>query len=170
MLSTGGNIRLAIPVLLIETAAAASMTRQRSVSGETTMTVKKNVVIAMALGALGIWSPWRAEADEANKLSYLTFSQPVALPGRVLPAGVYTFRLADVSSDHSIVQVFNQKGTQLIATLTTIADHRLTPTDETVIAFGERSGGAPPPITRWFYPGETTGWEFYYPKESSRTR
>jgi len=81
------------------------------------MDLKKRVATAMALGALGIWSPSRAEADEANKLTYLTSASLWRCPDTCCPPAWYTFRLADVSSDHSIVQVFNQTGTQLIATL-----------------------------------------------------
>jgi hypothetical protein len=133
------------------------------------MNVKKSVSIALLLGALGAWSPSSADADESNKLTYLTFSQAVMIPGHVLPAGTYTFRLADSPSDRHIVQIFNQTGTQLIATLMTIAGYRLTPTDDTVIMFGERPGNAPPAITEWFYPGESDGLEFIYPKHSSVT-
>jgi hypothetical protein len=127
------------------------------------MNVRKNVSIALVLGALGAWSPSRASADQSNKLTYLTFSNAVAIPGHVLPAGTYTFRLADSSSDRNIVQIFNEAGTQLIATLLTIPDRRLDPTDDTVIKLGEPSGNAPPAITKWFYPGDSSGQEFIYP-------
>jgi hypothetical protein len=127
------------------------------------MNVKKSMSIALLFGALGAWSPSSARADQSNRLTYLTFSQAVAIPGHVLPAGTYTFRLADTSSDRHIVQIFDQAGTQLIATVMTIADYRITPTDDTVITFGERSGNAPPPIAQWFYPGDSNGQEFFYP-------
>jgi hypothetical protein len=81
----------------------------------------------------------------------------------VLPAGTYTFRLADSFSDRNIVRIFNRAGTQLIATLMTIPDYRLAPSDDTVIKFGERSGSAPPAIRQWFYPGDSKGQEFIYP-------
>jgi hypothetical protein len=128
------------------------------------MNVKRNVSIALAVGAIGAWSPSGASADESNKLSYLTFSQAVAIPGQVLPAGTYTFRLADSFSDRNIVQIFNRAGTQLIAMLMTIADDRIASSDDTVITFGERSGNAPPAIRQWFYPGDSRGQEFIYPK------
>jgi len=128
------------------------------------MNVKKSVSIALLLGALGAWSPSDASADESNKLTYLTFSQAVAIPGHVLPAGTYTFRLADSSSDRNIVRIFNRAGTQLIATLMTIPDYRFASSDDTMITFGERSGSAPPAIRQWFYPGDSNGQEFIYPK------
>ena len=133
------------------------------------MNVRKSASIVLVLCTFGVWSPSRANADQSNKLTYLTFGNPVAIPGHVLPAGTYTFRLADSSSDRNIVQIFNQAGTQLIATLMTIPDHRTEPTGDTVIKLGEPSGNAPPAITKWFYPGDSSGQEFVYPKQSSVT-
>jgi hypothetical protein len=88
----------------------------------------------------------------------------------VLPAGTYTFRVPAASSDRNIVQIFNRAGTELFATLMTIADHRLVPSDDTVIKFGEPSGDAPPAITQWFYPGDRKGPEFIYPNSPRVTR
>jgi hypothetical protein len=130
------------------------------------MNIRRTAVIALSLAVLGAVSASSASADESNKLTYLTFSQDVAIPGKILPAGTYTFRLVDSPSERHVVQIFNQTGTQLIATLLTVADSRLSPTDDTVIMFGEPARNAPPPITRWFYPGDTSGEEFIYPKSS----
>ena len=49
------------------------------------MNVKKSVSIALLLGALGAWSPLSADADESNKLTYLTFSQAVMIPDTCCP-------------------------------------------------------------------------------------
>jgi hypothetical protein len=130
------------------------------------MNIRRTAVVALSVAVLGAASASSARADEWNKLTYLTFSQDVAIPGKVLPAGTYTFRLVDSPSERHIVQIFNQTGTQLIATLLTVADQRLSPPDDTVIMFGEAAGNAPPPIARWFYPGDTVGEEFIYPKSS----
>jgi hypothetical protein len=133
------------------------------------MNIKKTVVVALSMAVLSAVPASIASADEWNKLTYLTFSRDVAIPGRVLTAGTYTFRLSDSQSDRHVVQIFDQTGTQLITTLLTIGDHRLSPTDETVITFGEPAGNAPPPVTRWFYPGETGGERFLYPNSSRAT-
>jgi hypothetical protein len=109
---------------------------------EGAVSIKKTMLAVLILAAVEACSPSRAHADERNKLTYLTFSQAVAVPGVVLPAGTYTFRLADSLGDRNIVQIFNHTGTQLITTILTIADYRLTPSDGTVITFGEQSGNA----------------------------
>jgi len=133
------------------------------------MNIRKTAAVALSLAVLGAVPASTARADESNKLTYLTFSEDVAIPGKVLPAGTYTFRLIDSPSARHVVQIFNQTGTQLIATLLTVVDYRLSAPADTVITFGEPAGDAPPPITHWFYPGDTSGEEFIYPKSSTAT-
>jgi len=125
--------------------------------------IKKALWIGLTL-LLGLVSVAAARADEWNKKTVLTFSQPVEIPGHVLPAGTYTFQLADSTADRHIVRVFNADGSKILATVITIPDYRLNATDETVIKFGEVPRGAPEAIRAWFYPGNTVGQEFVYPK------
>jgi hypothetical protein len=124
----------------------------------------KPVAIALALTGLAFASAGSARADEFDKKTIITFSQPVEIPGRVLPSGTYVFKLADSMSDRHIVQVFTADGSQILATLMAIPDFRLTTTDETVITFGEVPAGDPEAIRAWFYPGNSVGQEFVYPK------
>jgi len=126
------------------------------------MNIKKTTFVTVALAALAAGWPSRAGADQLDKRTYLTFSQPVSIPGKVLPAGNYTFQLFDSASDRHLVQIFNRKGTQLLATIRVIPDHRLTATGDTVVVFGERPAGIIKAITHWFYPGDTEGQEFVY--------
>ncbi|MFI5093106.1 MAG: hypothetical protein ACHQIK_06665 [Candidatus Acidiferrales bacterium] len=105
-----------------------------------------------------------AQADTWNKKTVVTFNQPVEVPGRILPAGTYTFKLLDSPSDRHIVQIFNADGTQIIATILAINDYRLQPTGDTVMKFNERPGDSPDALRAWFYPGDNFGQEFVYPK------
>jgi hypothetical protein len=134
------------------------------------MNIKRTVGIALSMAVLIAVPASIAKADEWNKLTYLTFSTDVAIPGRVLTAGTYAFRLSDSQSDRHIVQIFNQTGTQLITTLLTVADYRLSPTDDAVITLGDSTGNAPRPVTQWFYAGDTDGQRFIYPNSSPATR
>ncbi len=107
----------------------------------------------------------RAKADESNKLTYFTFSAPVELPGnKVLPAGTYAFKLLDDAGDRNVVQIFNKDLTMLYATVLTISDYRSQPHDKTIVKFSETAQGGPEAIKEWFYPGDTYGQEFVYPK------
>ena len=120
-------------------------------------------MLACLFGATTLLAP-RLPADEWNQLTKVTFSGPVEIPGQVLPAGTYTFKLLDSQSDRNIVQVFNNDQTKLYATILAIPDERLQPTGKTVITFEERAAGAPQAVEAWFYPGTEYGHEFVYPK------
>lgn len=117
----------------------------------------------VALGLVSTMLP-QAKADEWNQRTTFTFSGPVEVPGQVLPAGTYVFKLADLMSDRDVVQVFNKNQNHIYGTFLTIPDYRLKPTGKTILTFEERPAGSPEAIKAWFYPGENYGHEFVYPK------
>jgi hypothetical protein len=123
-------------------------------------------VLCCALAFAAIVAP-SARADEHDKLTYFTFSGPVQIPGHTLPAGTYMFKLAESPSNRHIVQVFNKDGSQLYATILAIPDQRLDPADKPVVMFKETMAGTPSAVRAWFYPGNTIGDEFVYPKEQA---
>src|SRR5262245_55109475 len=94
----------------------------------------------------------------------ITFSVPVEIPGQVLPAGTYLFKLAD-ADDLRLVRVFNADGTRIYANLETVSAERENRTGNVVITLTEQSNGRPAALLKWFYPGRTTGHEFIYPKQ-----
>ena len=115
------------------------------------------------MGLLGFFHP-SARADEWNKKTVFTFSGPVEIPGEVLPAGTYVFKLADSASDRNIVQVFNKNENHLYGTFLAIPDYRMKTPSKPIITFEERAAGAPQAVKAWFYPGDNYGNEFVYPK------
>jgi hypothetical protein len=121
------------------------------------------VTILFVLGGLIV--PPAAHADQGDQATKVTFSQPVQIPGRVLPAGTYVFVLPDEANDHFQVRIFNADRSMLVATLLTINAERSKATDNTVFGLAERGSAQPEAIVTWFYPGETTGHEFLYPKQ-----
>jgi hypothetical protein len=130
-------------------------------------TIVKSFVVILFVLAVVIFLPV-AHADQDNQETTVTFNQPVQIPGRVLPAGTYMFVLPDEIIDHFVVRIFNADRTVLLATLLTANSERFRPTDNTVIGFAERGTAQPEAIVTWFYPGETTGHEFLYPKQTQR--
>ena len=128
------------------------------------MTPFKTLLSLFAVTLLGATVLPSARADTWNKKTVVTFSQAVEVPGKILPAGTYTFQLLDSLSDRHIVQIFNADGSQIIATILAINNYRLEPTGETVMKFGERPGDSPEALRAWFYPGDNFGQEFVYPK------
>jgi hypothetical protein len=125
----------------------------------------KNVLwVGVTLCLLGFLPAAGADAQPRNDKTVLTFSQAVEIPGHVLPAGTYTFKLLDSMSDRHIVQVFNADGSEIIATIMAIPNYRLKATEDTVIRFTEVPMGSPEAIRAWFYPGDLIGQEFVYSK------
>lgn len=106
----------------------------------------------------------RSDADQWDKLTYLTFSGAVQVPGATLAPGTYTFKLLDVTGNRHIVQILNKQTNKPIALLMTIPDERLEPSNKSVVMFAERPSGSPPAVKAWFYPGSTSGDEFVYPR------
>ncbi|MBV8894684.1 MAG: hypothetical protein JO266_22355, partial [Acidobacteria bacterium] len=84
-----------------------------------------------------------AHAEQWDKATIVTFSHPVEVPGRVLPAGTYLFKLANSQADRQIVQIFTQDHGKILATIQAIPDYRVQPTDKPVISFAERPSGQP---------------------------
>lgn len=110
----------------------------------------------------------QVKADSFDKKTIVTFSEPFEVPGvdaQILPAGTYVFKIINSWSDRSIVQIFNADETHVYTTILAIADWRLKVTDKTVLTFKERGEGQPEAIKAWFYPGESGGREFVYPKK-----
>jgi hypothetical protein len=125
--------------------------------------MKFNRSLLVCLGILGtMMAPLRA--DEWDQKTIFTFSGPVEIPGQVLEAGTYVFKLADSAPDRNIVQVFNKAENHLYGTFLAIPDYRLQPADKAIVTFEERPAGSPEAIKAWFYPGENYGHDFVYPK------
>jgi hypothetical protein len=125
------------------------------------------VLCAALIGAA--FSP-SVKADDWNRKTVMTFSEPVETPGvhtkgwAVLPAGTYVFKVLDSASDRHIVQIFNKDETVLYTTILAIPNYRLRVTDKTVLTFRETPPGQPVVLRAWFYPGKNFGDEFVYPK------
>lgn len=128
------------------------------------MKIMKTVLAVLALTMFSAIFTSGVRADEWNKKTVITFSEPVEIPGQVLPAGTYTFKLANSASDRHIVEIYNADGSQIIATILAINDWRLKPTGKTVVNFAERAGDNPEAVKAWFYPGDNFGQEFVYPR------
>lgn len=124
-----------------------------------------NIVLLITIGVLAF--SINARADEWNQKTVFTFSGPVEIPGQILPAGTYVFKLADSTATRQIVQVFNKEENRIFGTFLTIPDYHLRPSEKPLIKFHERPAGQPDAIKAWFYPGRNYGHEFVYPKKEA---
>jgi len=127
----------------------------------------KRTTVLAALGVVLVLSAGSASVQgstNANRLSYLTFSGPVALPGVILAAGTYAFELADKGVTSNIVVVRNKNRSQVYFLGFTQrfgrpsgirADGRVT------LAEGRK--GEAPAIVAWYPPDMMDGLRFIYP-------
>src|SRR5580698_5002741 len=128
-------------------------------------TLQMKMMFLVGLGAMAFMPG--ARADEWNQKTVVTFSGPVEVPGQVLQAGTYVFKLANSNSSRNIVQIFNEQENHVYATFLAIPDYRMRASDTTIIHFAERPAGSPEAIKGWFYTGRTHGHEFVNPKNEA---
>src|SRR5260370_38318230 len=99
--------------------------RRLSNGQEELMKTRKTVSILGLLLALPIILPTTARADEYDQASQLTFSQPVQIPGPVLPASTSWFLLANTPiGNRNFIQIFTSNRPTLNATSGTIPSER----------------------------------------------
>jgi hypothetical protein len=124
----------------------------------------KWLALTTVLGGAVLMCAAPAQADESDKLTYLTFNKPVQLPGVTLQAGRYRFQLADVVESRRVIKVQSEDGKKQLAMLLTVPNQlRQVPKDPLVL-FTETATGQPEAIKAWNYPGERIGYEFVYSK------
>ena len=129
------------------------------------LTLRTNIAVAavtLALAATVSASPW---VGSVSRITYLTFSGPVALPGVQLSAGTYMFELTDSYVNTDIVRVSSRDRSKvyLTAFTKTVARPANLPTDGTV-TFDESPRGGATPIKAWFPMHSTNGHQFIYTK------
>ncbi|HLY15954.1 MAG TPA: LPXTG cell wall anchor domain-containing protein [Bryobacteraceae bacterium] len=117
--------------------------------------------LAFAAGLVTV----HARADQWDKKTILTVSnQPIQIRDTVLEPGQYVLRLLDSQSDRHIVQIFDRYQTHIINTVLAVASERMEPTGGTRFTFWETPPGTAKAMRDWYYPGDTIGQEFPYPK------
>lgn len=125
------------------------------------MKIHKTFIAVGMIVAFTMFFELAAHADEGDQATEITFSQPIQIPGQVLPAGTYLFKLAD-PDDLNIVQIFNSDRTHIYATLKTLPTENRELTGDTSVALADQGIGKPELMLKWFYPGDETGHEFVY--------
>src|SRR5262249_39285708 len=101
------------------------------------------------------------------KTTYLTFSGPVSLPNMTLPAGTYTFQLADPDTSRKVIMVKDKESGKPYGLFLTIPNQKMEPSDKPTVMFAETPKGMAPAVRAWFYPGERTGYEFIFPRSQA---
>ena len=93
--------------------------------------------------------------------------RPGADSGATLPAGSYVFKLADIPGNRHVVQVFDKDEKKIYTTMLAMPNQRIDAdrqTGRTLLGARQRIAQA---VKVWFYPGDTIGNEFVYPKSQA---
>ena len=102
-------------------------------------------------------------ASDDKRTTYMTFSQPVGLPGVTLPAGTYLFEVADPLMSADIIRVSNRQRNMVYFTAFTDRVERLGGVrGEAGIIFAPPQAGTVRKIAAWYPRGESMGHEFIY--------
>jgi hypothetical protein len=119
-------------------------------------------------GALG---PVRLLADDYDKKTVVVLDQPTEVPGIVLQPGKYVIKLLNTSSNRHIAEIMNEKMDHLYALTFTAAAERVGPLSDRdnkrILTFYEGKNGQPQAMRKWFWPGDTEGQQFIYPKSQA---
>lgn len=131
------------------------MGRFKGIVGTSTAALVLTAGVAMAQGIV------------PDRSTIVTISAPVSVPGVVLPAGEYLFRLADSNTNRNIVQIYDKDRSKLFATLMAIPAQRNEARGDSVVTFSETPSSQPPALRFWYFAGEKGGNEFAYPKDQA---
>jgi hypothetical protein len=129
------------------------------------MSVNRGSALVLA-GAAFVWllaGTMTTSASTFSKMTYLTFSVPVALPGGVtLRAGEYIFELAAPETTRNVVRVSDRARSKVYVTAITRPAPRPGGLRDGMVTLGEARPGSPRPVTAWFPQGESVGYAFIY--------
>jgi hypothetical protein len=104
---------------------------------------------AMSSGAIAMSGP---------AVMIITANQPVAIPGRVLEAGKYSFELINGTDQ---VKVATADGSRIYGVYFVIPAQRGNAGDDAV--YVARDNGGPSRIASWFFAGQKDGYALVYP-------
>ena len=129
--------------------------------------MRKALMLLCSLALLVVFAP-PASAEDVYVSSHLTFSGPFSLPGITLPAGTYLFRFPSRDNAPGVIQVLSENRQIVYAMMMTIPTRRPEASGKHEITFKEARADAPLAIQAWFLPDRSIGYEFLYPKRSTK--
>ncbi|HTI41586.1 MAG TPA: hypothetical protein VL693_07150 [Vicinamibacterales bacterium] len=128
----------------------------------------RGALVATAIAAASCVAATTASADEWNRRTILTINEPVVVPGATLPAGTYTFMLANPETSRDVVYILREDGTP-VASAPVARRQRSNDKRNLAMWVAFNESGTVPVMKGWFYPGTKDGFEFIYPAAQQRT-
>jgi hypothetical protein len=127
------------------------------------MNIRKTVSIVGLILAFAAMLPV-LRADETDQATKFTFSQPVQIPGRVLPAGTYLFEMVP-NVNHELVRISSPDRNTVFALIQAIPTYEQGRSGKAAIILAKQEESRPEAIVAWSYPGRLEGHQFLYPKQ-----
>ncbi len=103
-------------------------------------------------------------ASTPQEVTVFNFKAPVQVPGRVLPAGRYLFKLEQSGGELNVVEIKNPQESKVYGVFLVKPDYRGKAPSQPGLTFDKRGPGSPMAIRTWFYPGDKYGKRFMYTK------
>jgi hypothetical protein len=126
------------------------------------MTAAGAAAIALTMSATPVF------AQPLDSRTEFTFNRPVEMPGVTLPPGTYVFRFVDATTGRKVMQVqAKDASNKNYGMFMTISAQRPRASDDAELRFLETPAGQPAAVKTWWYPGNTIGREFIYPKSQA---
>ena len=123
-------------------------------------TIRVLVSLFLFVAMTGILLP-PASADQFDKETRFTCSQPVLVAGTVLQAGTYWFKLEDLTNPRYVVVIRDEDRTHVVARVNAIPAYRVKPEGHTTFEYWDwDTSGKTLALHTWFYPGDFVGFEF----------
>jgi hypothetical protein len=128
-------------------------------------------ILAVALVVRAASAHLHAQA-KTNKRTVLTFRAPVQVPGATLPAGTYVFRIADPAVQ-TVSQVLDASERHVLAEFFFMNTGDRTVQEQNhangkpVVRFYETARGVAPALKTLYYPWDSAGYVFLYPKSQA---
>jgi hypothetical protein len=119
----------------------------------------KPVAVTCTMVAFGFVVAASTHVWGACPQNTVTFDRSVTLPGIVLPAGEYTFQIADMP-DLVLVRSKDCSETYYLGFTTAVT--RPQGASASPVALGEASAGEPTRVMAWYPAGDPAGHEFRY--------
>ena len=105
-----------------------------------------------------------SSATTLEEATVFTFRAPVEVPGRVLPAGTYLFKLDQRDGELNVVEIKNRSENKVYGVFLVKPEYHVRVPGRPGIVFEGRTAGAPQAVKAWLYPGDKYEYEFIYPK------
>ena len=128
------------------------------------MKARTCAIACCALVLVGALNAATAAARPLDKRTTFTFTTPFSILGVTLPAGSYLFRLVDDTRGRDVIQVLSADGQTPYAMFFSLRTLRGEPVNTPELRFMETAADMPLAIRSWWFPNDTQGYEFVYPR------